>query len=112
MQIYANWMNLIVNIFFPLGLMIALNIRIYRAMRRSRSSGSTTTTSGLVRRHSEDVSAANEVSSHGIGATRPSVVDIRRSNANQRELRRRDARFTRASVFMVRESVCQTSTYA
>ncbi len=33
-QIYANWMNLIVNILFPVILMTTLNVRIYRAMRK------------------------------------------------------------------------------
>jgi hypothetical protein len=33
LQIYANWLNLIMNVVFPVALMTTLNVKIYRAMR-------------------------------------------------------------------------------
>lgn len=128
LQIYALYLNMIVNICLPLALLVAMNICIYRTMRNqwyrppSASSGasiqhhlvggghaphqqqnnaqpSSFVTHLFCRRRS---SAASEHQVTTPAAIAASVSGIRRvGGLTEAEFKKRDAKYTRASVVMV-----------
>lgn len=82
-QVYINWMNFIVNLMLPLGVLLTLNIAIYKGMQRLRGGGN----------------SSNAKNTPKIGGKVPkNEVEIHVEDEEERE---RDARFTRASVLMV-----------
>ncbi|TRY62997.1 hypothetical protein TCAL_11176 [Tigriopus californicus] len=89
MTIYATWMNLLVMLLFPVTLMIVLNVRIYRTMKNFR----------------DIPSGPNGSKNHGQSSMRLSGrgndTGMRRVAGNEREMKKRDAKYTRASVVMV-----------
>ena len=94
-QIYVNYLNLIVNIFIPLTSLIVMNICIYRIMHNQWYSQT-----GLAE------SEQNVENCHGYCFSRKrtttlSTGHIRRAGHHEAEYKKRDAQYTRASVFMV-----------
>jgi hypothetical protein len=77
-------MNLIFNLVLPVVVMVALNIRIYRAMNRFSCGGSAMALRTLHQSHvARESSAAND--HNGVGV----AEGMRRTTPNERELKKR-----------------------
>jgi len=96
-------MNVIFNLLIPVSVMASLNGYIYRAMRRFRSS------EARIFRRSQHREAHAKTAAAAAGAHSPVLAaqqagdgeGMRRVGGNEKEMKKRDAKYTRASVAMV-----------
>ena len=96
-SIYLTWMRLFVNKIIPASIMITLNTKIFHKMRSFRSSK--VSTSGVSMRNA------------AMSRQQNSFEGLRRVGHAESELKKRDVRFTRASVFIVTAFIICNSPY-
>jgi len=105
-MVYMNWMNFLVNVMIPLGILLYMNIAIYKGMKKLHGSPiiATSGANGSILQDTQmrtirplktdlEVPAATSHHIHG----QVSVLNV----SENEEERERDARFTRASVLIV-----------
>jgi len=106
--VYMNWMNFLVNLMLPLGVLLYMNIAIYKGMKRLHASSSKATygvngsllqgtAMSNLRTQKTDLEVPSHSPSHGHIPGQVSVLNV----SENEEERERDARFTRASVLIV-----------
>lgn len=123
LQIYAIYLNLIVNICLPLALLISMNICIYRTMRSQWYPTSRAARGSSSATLHTNTCTTNPTSNHGHGGggghmtTSSNRLNRRRSSSIENqvtsatirrvgglpesEFKKRDSKYTRASVVMV-----------
>jgi len=97
-SIYVNYLNLFVNIFLPLTSLVVMNICIYRIMRNQWYSQSVI----AVDQSEQTVETRRgHFRSSKSSSRRSTMLNIRRGGHHEAEYKKRDAQYTRASLFMV-----------
>ena len=125
-QVYINWMNFTINLLAPLVTLFAMNLAIYRVLRKLRTPASASSSSdhrrgsSLFRRQHHQDQSPQQQQQRGGSTKKKLLVHLRGRAENEdptrrsqgpsqggfnggrtKEERERDASYTRASILMV-----------